>query len=140
MKTYKKRVSPPNTDKDKKKPRDKSPLEMSAFLIEECWRLFESIWATRNSVLHSSDGYAAQAEESALTRKLIRYKMTQNESFHYADRHHIDYPTDTIQMWNRKRKKQLIRTLNKLHKIYLLDIQLAAEHQTKLDDYFIYPD
>ena len=140
MKTYKKRVSPPNTDKDKKKPRDKSPLEMSAFLIEECWRLFENIWATRNSVLHSSDGYAAQAEESALTRKLIRYKMTQNESFHYADRHHIDYPTDTIRMWNRKRKKQLIRTLNKLHKIYLLDIQLAAEHQTKLDDYFIYPD
>ena len=58
MKTYKKRISPPNTD-DKNKNRDKSPLEMSAFPIEECWRLFESIWATRNSILHSSDGYAA---------------------------------------------------------------------------------
>ena len=94
----------------------------------------------RNSILHISDGYAAQAEESKLTHKLIRYKIKQHEMFHYTDRHHIDYPTDTIRMWNRKRKKQLIRTLDKLHKIYLLDAKLAAEHQTKLDDYFIYPD
>ena len=44
MKTYKKRTSPPSSRTDgKKKKQDKSPLEMSAFLIEESWRLFESI-------------------------------------------------------------------------------------------------
>ena len=37
MKTYKKRASPPTTDAKKKKRREKTPLEISVFLIEECW-------------------------------------------------------------------------------------------------------
>ena len=143
MRTYKKRARPPNTEKTKKKVRDKSALEMSVYLVEECWRFFEKIWAVRNKILHSTDGYAAQAATSEWTRRLLRYKFKQNELLHYCDRHHVDYPVEVILAWNRKRKRNLLRILDKFHKIYLKDIRLEAEGQRKLDDYsefFIIPE
>ena len=142
MKTYKKRASPPTTDAKKKKRRDKTPLEMSVYLIEECWRLFEQVWKTRNDILHSSDSYTAAAQNALHTRRLLYYRMRQDDLLHYGDRHHIDYPTHVILSWNRKRKKNLLRLLDKFHKIYKQDIRLAAEGQTKLEDYrdyFILP-
>lgn len=117
---------------------------MPVFLKEECWQLFESIWAMRNIILHNSDGYAPQAAESKLSQRLLKYKLKQDEILQYVDRHpRIDYPVETILLWNRKRKKNFLRILDRLHRIYMLDVRLAAEGQKKINDYndyFLFPD
>lgn len=108
---------------------------MSVLLIEECWRLFESIWATRNTILHGSDSYATQTEESALLKKLLLYKFRSKDLLHYGDTHHISHPTGVIASWDRKRKKKMIRILDSLHQVYVQDCKLAAERQQKLTDF-----
>ena len=108
---------------------------MPVYLVEEYWRFFEKIWAKRNEILHSMDGYAAQVATSDWTRYLLRYKFKQHELLHYCNRYHVNYPVEVILAWNRKRKQNLLWILDKFHKNYLKDIRLEAEGQRKLDNY-----
>ena len=118
-----------------KKEKDKSAMEMSVMLVQESWKLFKKIWVTRNETLHSTDSYAALKADSEMTKQLIQYKTNQDEMLQYCDRHHIDYWILEIVKWNRKQKRNLLRILDKLHKLYLIEIKLAAEGQKKLTDY-----
>ena len=113
----------------------KSPFKMSVLLIEECWRLVESIWEARNTILHGTESYTAQAENSRLFRELLDYKRRQRTLLHHGDIHHISFPVGDIAGWDRKKKKRVIRLLDSLHRIFVRDNDLAAEHHKKLTDY-----
>lgn len=113
-KTHTRRTTPPG----EKKRRDKSPFDMSVMLIEEAWTLFETLWFTRNAILHGSNSYVGQLEENTWTSRLLEYKYKQNKLLHYGDRYLIDYPRSTILSWDRVRKKSLLKKLDRLHKQY----------------------
>ena len=135
METFKRPAEPPSTGKKKKPRQYKSPLEMSVFLIQQCWLLFETIWETRNELLHSADSYAAEAQNSIYFERLLFYKKYVNRLLHCGDRHHVDYPVGVIASWDRKKKKKVVRLLDRLHKIYLQDCKLEADGQKKLTGY-----
>ena len=58
----------PGTDPKQKK-KDKTPLGLIEFLLTERLDLFETIWTTRNDILHDSDHYADMVHESQLNEK-----------------------------------------------------------------------
>lgn len=129
--TYKRRRTLPG----QKKRHDKSPFDMSVLLIEEVWTLFETLWSTRNSILHGTDSFVAKLEDKTWTTKLLDYKKNQNKLLHYGDRYLIDYPRGVIQSWDRKKKKSLLDKLERLHKQYLRECKHASEHQRKLTSF-----
>ena len=73
--TYKKRTQPPGTEK-KKKPKDKSPLELCATLMRESWRFFEKIWENRTDCPHNPSGESLSRFDKKLNNRLIHYKRT----------------------------------------------------------------
>ena len=129
--TYTKRPTPPG----QKPRRDKSPFDMSVMLIQVVWSLFETLWETRNSILHGNDSYVARLEDEAWTAQLLEYKRNQNKLLHYGDRYLIDYPRGIIQSWDRKRKKSLLAKLQRLHKQFLRECKHASEQQRTLTSF-----
>ena len=49
---------------------------------------FELIWEARNTILHGTESYTAQAENSRHFRKLLDYKQRQRTLLHHGDTHH----------------------------------------------------
>ena len=92
----------------------------------------------RNNILHSSTGYAADAEKEQHFGTLLHYKRNAHSMLHYGDRHHISYPVQEIASWDRKRKKKTVAQLDRLHRQYKQECQLQAEGQKKLTAYDFY--
>ena len=130
-KTYKRRVTPPG----QKKRHDKTAFEMSVMLIEEVWTLFETLWFTRNAILHGTTSYVSKLEDKAWTDRLLEYKYKQNKLLHYGDRYLIDYPRNIILSWDRVRKKSLLAKLERLHKQYKREYKHASNTQKKITSY-----
>ena len=135
--TFRRPAEPPNNKRDKPI-RYKTPFDMSVSLITQSWYLFEEIWEARNNILHSSTGYAADAEKEQHFGTLLHYKRNAHSMLHYGDRHHISYPVQEIASWDRKRKKKTVAQLNRLHRQYKQECQLQAEGQKKLTAYDFY--
>ena len=105
---------------------------MSVMLIEEAWTLFETLWFTRNAILHGSNSYVGQLEEKTWTSRLLEYKYKQNKLLHYGDRYLIDYPRSIILSWDRVRKKSLLKKLDRLHKQYKREYNHANNIHRKI--------
>ena len=71
--TYTRRISPPGKDSNKA-PKDKTLLELTLVLLTTVCDLFETIWATRNSVLHDNGPSTDNSHGSQLNERLLQYK------------------------------------------------------------------
>ena len=131
--SYSKRTSPPG--KGKKKVKDKPPLELCVTLIRETWRLFETIWETRNNCLHDPTGAQLAHLDSQLTERLIHYKRKAGELLHHHDRHHINYREQTITSWKHKRKYRLLKILDGWHQKFKAETDASMKNQKSLLDY-----
>ncbi|KAL7550562.1 hypothetical protein ACHAWF_015354 [Thalassiosira exigua] len=129
--TYRARSPPPGS---KKAPRDKTPFEMSVMLIEEVWNFFETIWTTRNDILHSTDSHVARAESSHLTEQLLVYRANKRSLLRYTDHHLIDFSVDEISRWDRHRKRQLYKMLEECRKQYMIELTQHNQGQYTLLD------
>ena len=83
----------------KHKRKYKTPLELSAVLVRECWTLFELVWQVRNDILHSKDSIGASMRNAHLTEQLLHFKYNADTMLQYGDRNQIDYPRAEIQSW-----------------------------------------
>ncbi|KAL7545317.1 hypothetical protein ACHAWF_008670 [Thalassiosira exigua] len=127
--TYGARSPPPGSTKV---PRDKTPFEMSVMLIEEVWNFFETIWTTRNDILHSTDSHVARAENSHLTEQLLAYRANRRTLLRYTDHHLIDFSVDEIVRWDRLHKRQLYKNLEYCRKQYINELTQHAQGQLTL--------
>jgi ribonuclease HI len=130
--THRRRPAPPGA----KPQREKSPLELSVLLITTAWSIFESIWEVRNSTLHDNDSFAAKAEESQLTERLLIYRRKRAKMLYHGDHHLIEFPEGDIVGWDRKRKRSLLRTLDTCNRRYILDCETLEDGQQLLTSYF----
>ena len=114
MDTYRPRKEPPRTrESDKKKKHiDRNPLEMSALLVEETWKLFNKLWEARNTILHGTDSYEAKLEDSQRTEQLLTYRRRRHIVLAPGDCHLIEHPVRDIISWDRHRKKRLLKVLD----------------------------
>lgn len=130
---YRPRASPPETrpSQNKKRHRDRNPLEMSALLVEEVWNLFNKLWQARNDILHGSESYEAQVENRHRTEQLLTYRRRRNIFLSPGDRHLIEHLPRDIISWDKFRKKKLLRVLDTCRAQYMKEL-LGSKTQTEL--------
>ena len=134
--TYK----PPRAPPGNKPPKTRSPFELSVLLVEATWRLFDSLWETRNNILHKDDSIAAKAEQVHLTEQLLLFRRRRHTLLRYTDRHHIEHPVCEIVGWKRSQKRKMLKLLQKLYSIHMKEIQQATQSQKTLLSYgFLLP-
>ena len=129
--TYRPRPPPPGWDSP---PKDKSPLDMSALLVEEVWNLFEKLWAKRNEILHKDDSHAAKSETSHLTDQLLEYRRNRQRLLAVGDHHLIERPVEDIVRMDRKNKRRLYKLLESCRAQYNLELVNNSEGQATLFD------
>ena len=131
FRTYRKQMYPPWTAKKHKK-KDKTALGLSSVLVKECWALFESVWATRNEILHSKDSIGAKIHHGHLSEQLLHFKCNADSMLCYGDRNLIDHLQAETLSWTRARKSGLLRLLKRWHKQYRVETLLATKDQKSL--------
>ena len=70
---------------------DKTPFKMLVVLVEEVWNLFNSLWDTRNEILHNKNGPLKKSEDSQLLHQLLTYRRYKTRLLAPSDRHIIEY-------------------------------------------------
>ena len=64
---------PPQVDEHGKKEKKMDPFEMSVSLLQVTWDIFEKLWETRNSILHSLENHLHANEVTQITTRLIEF-------------------------------------------------------------------
>ena len=100
--TYRPRTQQPGRPQK----RDKTPLEMSVVLVEEVWNLFNSLWETRNEILHDENGPSKKSEDSQLLHQLLTYRRYRTRLLAPSDRKIIEYDISEIKTWIRIKKEE----------------------------------
>ena len=132
--TYQKRPSIPG-DPKRRQPKDKSPLELCATLVQETWRFFELVWESRNHCLHNPEGTALEHIETNINDRLLHYKRNSKALLHYGDRHWIEFPEHTIRGWKFQRKHRVLRVLDGWHQKLTAETIAFRKNQILLLDY-----
>jgi hypothetical protein len=126
---------PKNTDKPKA-PRQKDALEQSVSLIRASWDVFESLWDTRNEILHSGENMLMEAEMNATEIRLIQFRRNCHTLLRECDWAFIDKPEVQILNWSREKKRHRLYNLERLHRVYLTELKKESERQRPITYFF----
>ena len=129
---------PPKVSPDgKSKERRKDPLEQSVTLVRGVWDIMESLWACRNSILHSNDNELIRRSRDTLTARLLEFKRDSVKLLRSCDRFIIDnHSIQDVIKWPLKRKKAYADFLERLHKIYSGELKKETASYRDIRDYF----
>ena len=105
---------------------------MSVVLVEEVWNLFNSLWDTRNSILHDENGPSRKSEDSQLLHQLLTYRRYRTRLLAPSDRNMIDYDISEIKKWVRHKKRQTLANLDKCRNQYEKEMQEQLGRQPTL--------
>ena len=101
-------------------------------LIEEVWNLFNSLWETRNNILHDKNGPSRKFEDSQLLHQLLTYRRYRTRLLAASDRNMIDYDIAEIKKWERHKKRQTLANLDKCRNQYKKEMQEQLRRQPTL--------
>jgi hypothetical protein len=111
-----------------KTPRQKEALEQSVALIKSSWDVFEALWEARNDVLHGGENALKEAENDATAdSRLLQFKRESHLLLRQCDRHFINMPELVILNWPKKKKKERLLNLERLHRVYVIELKREAE-------------
>ena len=105
---------------------------MSVVLIEEVWNLFNSLWNTRNKILHDENGLLKTSENTQLLKQLLTYRRCSMRMLAPSDRHIIEYSISEIKQWVIIRKRRTLDILDRCRKQYKVKIQNQQNRQPTL--------
>ena len=108
-------------------PRQKDALEQSIALITSSWDVFEALWEARNDVLHGGDNALQEAENNAIDSRLLQFKRESHLLLRQCNRHFINKPELVILNWPKKKKKERLLNLERLHRVYVIELKREAE-------------
>jgi hypothetical protein len=126
----------PKTDKNGKKQYQKDPLEQSVSLIRTSWEIFEKLWETRNSILHDEENVLKEAIHNRIDSRLLEFRRDRDDLLRRSDHHLINIPAITILNWSAKTKKLRLQNLEKLHRVYIMELKRESERLQCITDFF----
>jgi hypothetical protein len=126
----------PKPKKGSNTPRQKDALEQSIALITSSWDVFEALWEARNDVLHGGDNALQEAENNAIDSRLLQFKRESHLLLRQCNRHFINKPELVILNWPKKKKKERLLNLERLHRVYVTELKREAEHLRPITDFF----
>ena len=119
----------PKPKKGSKTPHQKHALEQSIALIK-------SLWEARNEVLHGGENALKEAEDNATDSRLLRFKRESHLLLRQCDRHFINKPELVILNWPKKKKKERLFNLERLHRVYVTELKRETELLRPITDFF----
>ena len=105
---------------------------MSEVLVEEVWNLFNSLWETRNEILHDENGPSKKSEDSQLLHQLLTYRRYRTRLLAPGDRKIIEYDISEIKTWIRIKKRRTLEILDRCRNQYEKEVQEEMRRQPTL--------
>jgi hypothetical protein len=97
---------------------------------------FEAVWKTRNGILHGRENEIDERANSQMLERLLEYRSERFSMLRLCDRFIIDVPVGEVIKWSRDRRKAKLATLDKLHRLFVMENEREARGLRAITDYF----
>lgn len=114
----------------------KDAMEQAIALITCSWDVFEALWEARNKILHGDENVLRDIELNECTEKLLEYRHLRFEHLRRGDHFIINHPVSEVIKWERTKKQATLATLEKLHRIYQMELQREADRLQPITRFF----
>jgi hypothetical protein len=120
----------------KEKTREKDAIEQTVSLLRGSWNLFEAVWKARNCILHGGENEIEGRAHSQMLERLLEYRRERFTMLRACDQFIIAHWVSDVIKWPRDRMMAKLETLDKLHRLYVLEIEREARGLQAITDYF----
>jgi len=111
------------------------PSHLSTILVDELWKLWLHIWCTRTNILLDGNNRVTSAEDARITARLLHFKQHHTTMLRQCDWQRTSFAAISLTNWKTKMKKDILRSLERLHSIYENEKQLLAKGQCTLTNW-----
>ena len=77
-----------------------------------------------------------EVEDSYTLARLLEFKRCAHRMLRSSDKALIQYPEIDILGWSRSRKKEKLKNLERMHRVYLTELKRDAELLRPITDFF----
>jgi len=127
---------PPQALSNGKAPKCKSPPELAVSLVSQAWDLFETMWNTRNDILHSPESALFEKIDSDCTDRFLEFKRNKDNWIRSTDRFMINVPLRDFLSWPHDRRRSLLLTWERLKNVYSSENNAQLRTQRRIDTFF----
>jgi hypothetical protein len=116
--------------------REKDAIEQTVSLVKGSWDIFEAVWKARNGILHGGENEIDERANSQMLERLLEYRSERFSMLRICDHFIIDVPVGEVIKWSRDRRKAKLATLDKLHRLFVMENEREARGLRAITDYF----
>ena len=88
------------------------------------------------NILLDDDNRVANADDTRVTERILYFKEHYTTMLRQCDWKRVSFAAASLTNWKRKLKKDILRSLERLHKIFLKEKQIVATGQRTLSNWF----
>jgi hypothetical protein len=77
-----------------------------------------------------------EAEDSSTNSRLLEFRNDGHHLLRECDRGMINQPAIDILQWSRKRKRERLKNLERMHRVYVTELKREAESLHPITNYF----
>ena len=115
----------------------KDVVEQATVLIRTTWDIFETIWDTRNKILHGEECQITQQLENQKIARLLEFKRNKFDLLRRCDHFIVGFQEGDVSKWASSRRRRTVEVLlERLHRIHLTELRLEADGLQRITNYF----
>ena len=95
------------------------PSHLSTFMVDELWKLWLTIWNTRTTIILGGDDRATRIQDSRDIERIMYFKNNHTTELRKCDWKFASFPAASLTNWKRRKKKDLLRRLERLHALFV---------------------
>ena len=123
---------PPSPANDPSGTNAPHPSHLNTVLVDELWTLWLAIWDTRNDIFLNQNNRVTSAQDARDVERILYFKDNHTTTLRQCDWARVAFPAASLATWRRRTKKDLLRSLEGLHRLYLDELRLASQGQSTL--------
>ena len=102
------------------------PSHLSTILVDELWKLWIHLWTTRTDILLDGENRVTTSEDARVTARLLHFKEHHTTMLRRCDWNRVSFAAISLTNWKRRMKKDVLRSLERLHKLFKNEERLLA--------------